>query len=553
LLNGRQALKVFLLYWVVVFVLYVPAAEAGRVGDFPGWVRFLNSVGFWDYINRSESGIVSLYQFTQVVTLFFYKFFGANAWAWHVLYVTMQAVNALLMFVFFRQLFTDSQVKYPVLISAIGGFLFCVSPYISEVVVWEPAFHYLLGLMLMLGVLWNVQQFIKSENKKYAWYGGGVFFLSCFSLEVFYLTPFFVLALGLYYAYMINYNKKAARNTFLYFTVPQAVMFVLYMITLKLAYRSAVAHIGAENFKFDAFTFSKALKIVYHVVFLGRFYPPEWRKAVYHFAETLPGMALFYGIVTAAYLLLIARFRSLGPSGKATGLLFVFVSGAVCLIFPMWFPETGLVIFDRYLYVLVAFTAMFLPMLLYTLLPRRNVLIGAALILALANARYAHRANAYWQQSAEIVNNLVYTFPNDPTKKVLLLNLPECLDGVQMIGSRDDGEFRMMYNAIMPNKVSNPIYDVEAYYMLETTNGANVRVLNDSTIRVTLNEWGTWWLYYGFGAGSYETADYKVNMRDVGHMYELTLKHDPKEYLLLYSVGKQWKVVDWNKKEIDQR
>ena len=533
-------------------MLYLPAAEAGRVGDFPGWVRFLNSVGFWDYINRSESGIVSLYQFTQIITLAYYKIVGANAWMWHLMHVTLQAINAALMFVFFRQLFADSEVKYPVLISSMGAFLFCVAPHISEVVVWEPAFHYLLGLMLMLGVLLNAQRFIRTGNRKYVWYGGIVFFLSCFSLEVFYLTPFYVLSLGLYYNYLLNYNNKVARNTFLYFSIPQVVMFVLYIITLRLTYRSAVAHIGAQAFQFDALTFSKGLKLVFHVVFLGRYFPMEWRKQAYHFAESVPGLALFYGVGVAALVFILARFRSLGPNGKATTLLFILTLGALCMISPMWFPDTGLVIYDRYLYVTCAFGYMFLAMLVYTLFARRNVFIVTTVLLAMANARYAHRANAYWKQSADVVNTLVHTFPNDPTKKVLLLNLPECLDGVQMVGSRDDGEFQMMYNAIMPGKVSNPIYDVEAFYMRDTSEGAHVQVLNDSMVRVTLNQWGTWWVYYGFGATSYENNDYKVDMRDVGHRYEVTLKHDPSQYLLLYSVGKRWKKVDWSKKEVDQ-
>ncbi len=83
-------------------MLYLPASQAGRVGDFPGWVTFLNSVGFVDYINRSESGIRSLYQFTQITTYGFYKIFGANAWLWHLLYVTLHAVNAFLLYTFQR-------------------------------------------------------------------------------------------------------------------------------------------------------------------------------------------------------------------------------------------------------------------------------------------------------------------------------------------------------------------------------------------------------------------------------------------------------------------
>jgi len=146
----------------------------------------------------------------------------------------------------------------------------------------------------------------------------------------------------------------------------------------------------------------------------------------------------------------------------------------------------------------------------------------------------------------------VATFPNDPTKKVLLLNLPECLVGVQMVGTRDDGEFRMMYNSIRPDKITNLVYDVEAFYMSSPADGAHVNVVNDSTMKVILNQWGTWWLYYGYGATNYENADYKVIMRDQGHWYDLVLKHPANEYLILYTVADKWKKVDWNIKGADQ-
>ena len=47
-------------------------------------------------------------------------------------------------------------------------------------------------------------------------------------------------------------------------------------------------------------------------------------------------------------------------------------------------------------------------------------------------------------------------------------------------------------------------------------------------------------------------VDFDVNMIDEGHWYELKLKHPANQYLLLYQAGAQWKVVDLNKKNIDQ-
>ncbi len=542
---------IFCALWLVVFILYFPAAQAGRVGDFPGWVRFLNSVNFVDYINRSESGIRSLYQFTQIITLLFYKMFGANAWLWHLLYVTLQVTNAFLLFIFCRRLFFDSGVKNPSLVAIAGALLFCVCPHISEVVVWEPAFHFLLGFLLILLVLVCAQHFIHTGRQKFAWWGGVLFFLSSYSLEVFYLTPLFVVTLGVFYRTTHSIDKTRFSKLVKYFSLPQLLIVSSYFIVLQLMYHGGVAHLENKSLEFGVSNFSKPLKYIFHIVFFGRYFPTGIRQQVYRFCESAIGLAAFYCLSAAVVLYVAVRIRQMDKKGKSIALLFTWVVFALALILPLWFPQTGLVIYDRYTYVLDGIFYMLLALFVSNF-TGKYAFIAITTAYALANLRFAHKVITYWQQSAHIVNNLVYTFPNDPTKKVLLLDLPECLEGIQMVGSRDDGEFQMMYNAIMPHKITNPVYDVEAYYLHGPGDGAGVNVINDSTIRVTLSQWGSWWLYYGFGAMNYENSDYKVNMLDPGHMYELILKHPADQYLLLFEAGDEWKVVDWSKKNVNQ-
>ena len=110
-----------------------------------------------------------------------------------------------------------------------------------------------------------------------------------------------------------------------------------------------------------------------------------------------------------------------------------------------------------------------------------------------------------------------------------------------------------MHNLLIPEKtIPNPTYDVLSYNMLTPTDGAHVTVLNDSTVRITLNQWGTWWWYEGKGAYTYENSVFKENLVDGGHFYDLILRQPPANYLLLYQVGNEWKVVDWSKKGVDQ-
>jgi len=550
LLSGN-ALLVFGVLWATVFVLYLPAAEAGRVGDFPGWVNFLNSVSFVDYINRKGSGIPSMYQLTQMITWVFYQFFGSSGLLWHLLYITLQALNASLLFVFFRRLFTNSGISGAPIVSFLGAFLFCACPHISEVVVWEPSFHYLLGMLFIALILLYTQRYLETGNNKFALLAGIIFFLSTYSLEVFYLTPLLVLTLGLYYRAALGAHKDRFKGIIIRFLLPQVLLFFVHLALLHLIYHQTVAHIGAISLDQNVANFSKPLKYIFHLVFLGRYFPAPIRARVYDFCESRNGLIIMYLGLLIVVIGLSIGFKRLRNISKATVLLFVWTTLCVGLIMPLWFPPTGFVIYDRYTYMADGFVYFFLVLWLWQI--RSSILFYFIIaVYILLNARFTHKVNSYWKQSAHIVNNLLQTFPNDPSKKVLLLSLPECLDGVQMIGTRDDGEFRMMYNATMPTKLTNLVYDVEAFYLQSPNDGAHVNVTNDSTLIITLNQWGTWWLYYGLGSTSYDNADFKVNMKDEGHLYEVTLHHPASEYLLLYSIGDQWRKVDWTRKGVDQ-
>jgi hypothetical protein len=182
-----------------------------------------------------------------------------------------------------------------------------------------------------------------------------------------------------------------------------------------------------------------------------------------------------------------------------------------------------------------------------------GVHIAVFALFLLVNVFFLMRVNLRWKRSDRVVQQLLESFPDPQGKTVLLLNTPENMDGVLMIGSPKFGAFRLMYNLSTGRQQSSPVYDVVSYNMRSVNDGAHVNVINDSTIKVTLNQWGTWWWYDYRGAVSYENSAYRVNMVDQGHWYELILKKPAHEYLLLYSVGGQWKMVNMNAGDADQQ
>lgn len=564
--NNKSSLNIRALFcclWVLVFVLYLPAARAGFVADFTGWLDQIKNHSFSDYINRTNFSVVSLYQFTQFVTWVFYQLFGTNVWLWHLLFLTLHVINACLLATLSGGLLYDSGAKNYQYISYTGAVLFCVTPYISEVIVWEPSFHYLQGLLMLLLILVWVQRYIHTQQRGYIFAALFVYLLSTHSLEVFYITPWLVLSLALFYAGHQPYGKKIFGNVLRYFFLPMLVLFVLRLVEYRLLHGDWVSRIGAQTvLSLQDTGLGKPAKYLFHLLLLGRYLPEHWhiasatladiKKAVYDCCDSAPGMIVYYGISVVVLVVCTIRFRKLSGSSKVAALLFLWVFICLLLITPLWFGSSMLVIYDRYSYFAGAFLFMLVAVAM-SAIPNKYIRAGLLLIFVLANLRYTLRANRFWGKSAAIIDSLLHNIPVQDNKIVLLLNLPECMHGVLMIDATTESEFKLMHNLLLPQKkINNPVRDVMAYNMQTPEDGAHVAVLNDSTIRVTLNQWGTWWWYEAQGGQSYKNEDYRVNMIDAGHYYEITLSKPAAAYQILYQVADRWKEVDMSKRDGEQ-
>lgn len=546
-------ISVFCFAWILVFMLYLPAVNAGFVADFTGWLDQVRNNSFWEFINRKHFSQKSLYQFTQAATWFFYQVWGANTWLWHLLHITIHALNTLLLFIICKTIFEDSNIKNAESIAFYGVVLFCISPSLSEIIVWEPAYHFLQGLFFILVILYWLQKFLHNPKVKYACLAASVFFLSIHSLEIFYITPWLALSLIIYYRVGLGCDKKTSNKAIFYFFIPLVFIFVFYLLEFRLVFGVWIAHVGSDVIvQAPILSLGKPAKYLFHMLFLGRFFPNNIRNTIYAFCDSTKGILLFYSLLIICLAAMAIYFRRMSGKAKAMCILFVWVLLTLALILPLWFPDAMLVWGDRYTYFTSAFLYMLL-VLLFSYISLKYLKTALFILYALINIRFTIQINRYWMKSSRFINHLLHTFPDPVNKITLLLDLPDNMHGVSMVGATEEGEFNLMLHLFVPEKrYTNKIYDVAAFNLITPTDGVHVKVLNDSTIGVTLNQWGTWWWYGGFGALSYESPDYKVNMIDGGHYYELTLKQDAAKYLILYQSGSEWKTVDWNKKNIDQ-
>lgn len=545
----KKNIRVFILLWILTFGIYLPAIKAGWVIDASGWLYNIRHLKFSDYINNTQSWISSLYQFTQFTTYLFYKLFDANAYAWHTLMVTLHAINAFLIYMLFVRLFEDSGVERGKIIALCGVVLYTVCPHISEVIVWEASFHYLQGFLLILLILLWVQRYHKEQKKGYVWSAGIVYLCSTYSLEIFYLTPWFVLTLALYYRYVLNYDKTIFKKVLFYFFVPQLLMFGLHLAVLAVVY-GHFAHIMENVYQPFSNYICKPPRYIFHILFLGRYFPHAIRKQVYEVIGSNGGLIVFYNILVLVCCSIVSNFGKMSAKGKAGILLFVWIMICIVILMPLAFPDILLAFYDRYTYFVDAFVYMLLALLLSYL--SKVLYYGILGLYAATNLYFTVKVNLLWKHSAYINNRLLKDLPDAGDKIIVLLNIPENMQGIPMIGAQPDGEYKRMRGLFVGNNPANKIYDAQSYNMINYGDGAHVMAANDSVVRVTLNQWSTWWWYEGHGGHSYETPDYKLELRDPGHWYDIILKHPPERYMLLYQQGEQWKQVNFKKKNEEQ-
>ncbi len=434
-------------------------------------------------------------------------------------------------------------------ISLAGVVLFCVGPSLSEVIIWEPSFHYLQGLLLILLVLFWTRNYILTGQRKYAVLAGLVFLLSTFSLEIFYITPWLVLTMVFFYRFQRPASGTSLKAALINVFLPQLLMFGAHLYLFHVVYGSWFAHIGGNPVA-NAFHdgMGKPAKHLFNILFLGRFFSNETRHTIYAFCDSAKGLTIFYVFVAAALAFVALRFNRLAGRGKVAALLLSWVLITLAILIPLWFEELFLVVYDRYTYFTNGFLFILLA-LLVSYIPVAAIRITVIGLYMIVNLRFTVQVSRYWMKSTKVISSLLNTFPDTTDKTIILLNVPQNMHGVPMIGAEKESEFKLMHDLLVTGtNTTTPVYDAQAYNMLTPEDGANVTVINDSTIKVTLNQWGTWWWYAMQGGQSYSNSEYSLNLKDPGHFYELTLKKPANQYLLLYQVGSNWKIVDMSRR-----
>lgn len=539
-------LAIFSLFTLVAFALYLPAAKAGFVADFTDWLKAVRNDSFLDYINRKGFYVKSLYQVTQTHTWLWYQLLGTSKWGWHLLFVIWHAFNATLLFSFLKLLFKDSKIGKSALLAAASALLLLTSPYVSEVVVWEPSFHYLQAGTLVLGIMILIVRYLHKPRTKNAILISILYAVGTFTHEIFYLILPFIAALLLYYRLCLQWSPSTLRTALYQIVLPVLALFLFHLLLYQLVYGSGISHVGSGIAEHPwPYYAVKPPYYFFHLSAWGRFWPENLKGDSYAFFRKPIVTVLFYSLLLLSVLLPLWRLKRLSVVGKASFFLYGLFLLSLGLFVPLYFPDLLLVVCDRYTYPMLWFWCPLLVLLL-SIIRFKSLRYALFLGILLANLFLTLYTNFLWKQSAERIDTIQYQLPNLTGKIGLYLNSPACLNGVPMIGAVRSGEVRLMHNLLYPKAIMDTLLDVAAYNLTSIEDGANVKVINDSVAVVALNQWGSWWWYGAFGLSDYETEYFSVKMLKDLPAYELTLKMPSDSFVLIFQNGDRLRQVDWN-------
>lgn len=543
---SSNKLLLFLFFWISTGIIYLPTYKSGFIAEFLGMFSDIPRVTFFDFINRSEADVKSFYQLTQLQLFVLIKVFGTRFTPWFILITVLHALNGLLIFTFFKNLFRDFYVRNDVMIALAGSLLFLFNPNITEVTVWKGGYHYLTGMMMQMAILLWTQRFLHTTKRKYLLLSFIMFLLSIFTLEIFYLTP--ILVFSLIYGYrkkeIIERNMYviALRNILL----PEVILFVIHLIMFKLVYGSWIAHYGVSS----TFTTSvpemlpRVGKYLSYILLMAGQLPENIRLSAYNwmgYPVVSCGLSLAVLVSTGW---LVINFKKLSASLQVVTYLLVGMAFSLILVIPIYFDDLFSVYNSRRCYQPGVFVYMLLALILFSFIKnfRTSVLVFSCYFLICI--AFTIRKAIHWHTAAQVQYSLLKSLPVRSTDTVLLLNVPCYYKDIRTVAANDDNEFQQQQKIFGLQSMYRKVYSVSSYNMQYVWNGAHVAVIDSSHIKVTLNQWGTWWMYNYTGATSFENELYKLEMKDPGHEYHLHLKKASPNIAILYQQGLHWKKLD---------
>ena|GEM_PF-3184623 len=523
--------QLFTLLFISVVLLYGRAYAAGFVTDFTGLHAKMQGKGLGDALN--SYGFPSLMPVLNVTYGGLSMLVGLNGVAWFLFFSFVFAWTLILYYGFIVELLSDSGVNSE-WVGVAAVLLVLTSPYQVEAMIWKVGLGHLMSVCFLVKATLNIIRYLKSGEGNTLLGMMSYLGLSLLCFEWGLVFPGVVVVLALVYLQLDKTNYKKIAGS----VVASVVVITIYLLTTRVVVGEWLGHydMGTQmNIEIGAML-STALKYFVKHLGLVHFLSHDSKSVIYGLTHKLGVQIVAYGAVFLLSLVWLLRRKSTAEHRlMVAALLLAFVS--LVPVSGLHFSQLQLSENDRYGSLFIYFFSFWLVLLVLRL-PRwpRNILVSIFIVLQLF---FQQQLVSKWQNSQEIIESLTSSFKSfefKETDKVLILNLPENMDGIFMFRDYGDKEPYSDYLKMYFDEL--PEIEVVAQYNLPgNALGFAVERRGDE-IFLKAEEWGSWWWQQGLGLAGYETGSYEFMPE--GKDMRVLLKKPETYTAILYGDGQRW-------------
>jgi hypothetical protein len=297
----------------------------------------------------------------------------------------------------------------------------------------------------------------------------------------------------------------------------------LYFVGNKLVLHRWIGHYGA-----DAHTALKPFEMLaviqkYFIkqVFFAPFLPDFVSTKLYQLTEQR-AVAVFFVVMIIA---IVGRCFYLCFKNKNAPIWMFYFLATLLFILPvanLYFPTYILIHGDRLGYFASLFV--WVPLLILLVFLFKKWAVVPMTFAVFLSMFFLIKQLDSWRIAASLQSSLELSFKPYEGKQTYILNLPDSYRGAYMYRCRAEGKFAERYKFIKGIDVAKNITEVLSYNLNNPTDSVTVQTINDSTLQVTLSQWGTWYWRNTMGAVSYESTKLKVAIDEWNHSYTVVFK-----------------------------
>lgn len=524
----------FVLYFAVTLLLYRQTIGARIVTDALNWLITYETQGAIGIFN--SFGDVSQHYSYHLLFYFLYAVFGTNEVGYYIVFSMLHAANAALLFVLLKDYLQLFAVKQFMFISTVASLLFLFNPYQTEAVVWGATVHYLSLTFLFLWI-WKVEisknGMHNSKGKRVGWL---LFFFAIYLHLIAVTIPVILL-----FILLPVYNFRLPKTLFA--IAPYFVILIFYFITNYISLGSWSGHTaGYTQTSVSIVTLLANInRFAAKDFFLVHFLPYNLRDTIYAFAQsTFAITALCILLASFFYLYLYKAKRK-----NNLWLLSLSVLAFCIALIPsatLYFYYLTPIESDRLTYFALLFSSVFFGAALSGL-PQRMALLLATVFIVVNGALLFVSISA-WNDAAKVATSLETTFPHTQNGTVYLLNVPDNIRGAYLYREGKNESKFVQSIQFKHNQLSIKANEVMQFNMQKITDGVEVEIIDDNTLKIKFAQYGNWWWMEGKGAINYSDDNKEVLIADSGMAYTVHFKNRMPNDTFVYLNNNQWHILD---------